>query len=67
MEDSGSSKKEMNKDKEVKMKRNSTRQLKAMLRKNWLLKIRHPVVTLTEVITFQNKWFSFLGINDRNS
>lgn len=47
MEDSGSKKKE----KEVKMRRNSTRLLKAMLRKNWLLKIRHPFVTLTEVIT----------------
>lgn len=27
----------------------SRRQLKAMLRKNWLLKIRHPFVTLAEV------------------
>lgn len=26
-----------------------TRQLKAMLRKNWLLKIRHPYVTCAEV------------------
>lgn len=50
MEDSGSKKKEINKDKEVKMKRNSMRQLKAMLRKNWLLKIRHPFVTLSEIL-----------------
>ncbi|CAK7342614.1 unnamed protein product [Dovyalis caffra] len=29
---------------------NSTRQLKAMLRKNWLLKIRHPFTTAAEVL-----------------
>ncbi|KAF6155278.1 hypothetical protein GIB67_019804 [Kingdonia uniflora] len=28
----------------------SGRQLKAMLRKNWLLKIRHPFVTLAEIV-----------------
>ncbi|KAJ4767254.1 ABC transporter A family member 1 [Rhynchospora pubera] len=28
----------------------STRQLKAMLRKNWLLKIRHPFTTFTEIL-----------------
>ncbi|KAL2225965.1 UNVERIFIED_CONTAM: ABC transporter A family member 1 [Sesamum indicum] len=30
--------------------RSSRRQLKAMLRKNWLLKIRHPFVTCAEVL-----------------
>ena len=45
------SKKERNKVKEEEMKRSSRKQLKAMLRKNWLLKIRHPFVTLTEVST----------------
>ncbi|KAL1813550.1 hypothetical protein ACET3Z_023615 [Daucus carota] len=30
--------------------RSSGRQLKAMLRKNWLLKIRHPFVTFAEII-----------------
>ncbi|KAJ6747501.1 ATP-BINDING CASSETTE SUB-FAMILY A (ABC1) MEMBER 3B [Salix koriyanagi] len=29
---------------------NSTRQLKAMLRKNWLLKIRHPFITSAEIL-----------------
>ncbi|KAH9296105.1 hypothetical protein KI387_039693, partial [Taxus chinensis] len=29
---------------------NSIRQLKAMLRKNWLLKIRHPWATFLEII-----------------
>ncbi|XP_037492924.1 ABC transporter A family member 1 isoform X1 [Jatropha curcas] len=29
---------------------NSRRQLKAMLRKNWLLKIRHPFVTAAEIL-----------------
>lgn len=38
-----------NKGKEKEMKRTSRKQLKAMLRKNWLLKIRHPFVTLMEV------------------
>ncbi|KAJ3669241.1 hypothetical protein LUZ60_011191 [Juncus effusus] len=28
----------------------SKRQLRAMLRKNWLLKIRHPITTLTEIL-----------------
>lgn len=36
--------------KEKKMTSSSGRQLKAMLRKNWLLKIRHPYITLAEVI-----------------
>nr|GEW36328.1 ABC transporter A family member 1 isoform X1 [Tanacetum cinerariifolium] len=31
-------------------KRSSWRQLKAMLRKNWLLKIRHPYITLAEIL-----------------
>ncbi|CDP14120.1 unnamed protein product [Coffea canephora] len=44
------SKKERNKVKEEEMKRSSRKQLKAMLRKNWLLKIRHPFVTLTEIL-----------------
>nr|XP_018630849.1 ABC transporter A family member 1 isoform X1 [Nicotiana tomentosiformis] len=37
------------KEKEKEM-RNSRRQLKAMLRKNWLLKIRHPFVTCAEIL-----------------
>lgn len=46
---SDNKKKERSKGKEEDMKRSSSRQLKAMLRKNWLLKIRHPFVTLMEV------------------
>ncbi|XP_019232032.1 PREDICTED: ABC transporter A family member 1 [Nicotiana attenuata] len=37
------------KEKEKEM-RNSRRQLKAMLRKNWLLKIRHPFTTCAEIL-----------------
>ncbi|KAL4567804.1 hypothetical protein LXL04_023399 [Taraxacum kok-saghyz] len=33
---------------EKKMSSSSGRQVKAMLRKNWLLKIRHPYITLAE-------------------
>ncbi|KAI3770792.1 hypothetical protein L6452_01936 [Arctium lappa] len=33
-----------------KMSSSSGRQLKAMLRKNWLLKIRHPYITLAESV-----------------
>ncbi|CAA0837437.1 ABC transporter A family member 1 [Striga hermonthica] len=40
----------MKKVKEKIEKRRSTRQLKAMLRKNWLLKIRHPFVTCAEIL-----------------
>ncbi|CAI9301359.1 unnamed protein product [Lactuca saligna] len=36
--------------KEKKMTSSSGRQLKAMLRKNWLLKIRHPYITLAEIL-----------------
>ncbi|KAL8261643.1 hypothetical protein R6Q59_025692 [Mikania micrantha] len=32
------------------MSSSSGRQLKAMLRKNWLLKIRHPYITLAEIL-----------------
>lgn len=38
------------KKKIVSERRSSWRQLKAMLRKNWLLKIRHPYITLAEVL-----------------
>ncbi|XP_060186206.1 ABC transporter A family member 1 isoform X3 [Lycium barbarum] len=40
----------MEKNKEKEDMRNSRRQLKAMLRKNWLLKIRHPFVTCAEIL-----------------
>ncbi|GER52514.1 ATP-binding cassette sub-family A member [Striga asiatica] len=40
----------MKKVKEKMEKTQSTRQLKAMLRKNWLLKIRHPFVTCAEIL-----------------
>lgn len=43
-------KKEKIKGKKEGMKRSSRRQLKAMLRKNWLLKIRHPFITLAEIL-----------------
>lgn len=43
-------KKEKEKEKERESMRSSRRQLKAMLRKNWLLKIRHPFVTCAEVL-----------------
>ncbi|KAL3533759.1 hypothetical protein ACH5RR_007280, partial [Cinchona calisaya] len=44
-------KKERNyRGKEEETKRSSRKQLKAMLRKNWLLKIRHPFVTLMEIL-----------------
>ncbi|KAL4561960.1 hypothetical protein LXL04_034146 [Taraxacum kok-saghyz] len=36
--------------KEKKMSSSSGRQVKAMLRKNWLLKIRHPYITLAEMM-----------------
>lgn len=36
--------------KDKKMSSSSGRQLKAMLRKNWLLKIRHPYITLAEIL-----------------
>lgn len=44
-----------------------TRQLKAMLRKNWLLKIRHPFVTCAEVqiltlyTSFYHNLFAFVS------
>ncbi|MCD7461369.1 ATP-binding cassette sub- A member 1 [Datura stramonium] len=41
---------EKKKEKEKEDTRNSRRQLKAMLRKNWLLKIRHPFVTCAEIL-----------------
>lgn len=41
---------EKKKEKEKEDMRNSRRQLKAMLRKNWLLKIRHPFVTCAEIL-----------------
>ncbi|CAI9099895.1 OLC1v1036780C1 [Oldenlandia corymbosa var. corymbosa] len=47
---SSTSQKERNKGKEEEMKRTSSKQLKAMLRKNWLLKVRHPFVTLMEIL-----------------
>ncbi|GFP92211.1 ABC transporter a family member 1 [Phtheirospermum japonicum] len=37
-------------EKEKMKKMRSWRQLKAMLRKNWLLKIRHPFITLAEIL-----------------
>lgn len=40
------------KERERENMRSWRRQLKAMLRKNWLLKIRHPFITCAEVFTF---------------
>ncbi|KAL6530473.1 Phospholipid-transporting ATPase abca1 [Orobanche minor] len=40
----------MEKEKAKMEKMRSSRQLKAMLRKNWLLKIRHPFVTCAEIL-----------------
>ncbi|KAL8489520.1 hypothetical protein ACS0TY_025437 [Phlomoides rotata] len=41
---------EVKKEKEKENMRSSRRQLKAMLRKNWLLKIRHPFSTCAEIL-----------------
>nr|AMP82925.1 ABC transporter A family member 1 [Catalpa bungei] len=41
---------EKKEEKDKEKMRSSRRQLKAMLRKNWLLKIRHPVVTCAEIL-----------------
>lgn len=45
---------EVKKEREKENMRSSRRQLKAMLRKNWLLKIRHPFSTCAEVIGHLN-------------
>ncbi|XP_020526672.1 ABC transporter A family member 1 isoform X2 [Amborella trichopoda] len=43
----------------------STRQLKAMLRKNWLLKIRHPFVTAAEVLLPTVVMLMLIGVRTR--
>lgn len=44
---------------------NSKRQLKAMLRKNWLLKTRHPWVTLVEIMLPAFVMFMLIAVRTR--